>query len=295
MLDELLRGLREAASRPIARQLTYDLEDLLTPLEIQQALPLLSALEGHGGYAINTSPSIEMLRRETAERYVSQPVAPGVNLYRGRDGASGRGLVVVLSGRHSRPMLPVSIFLQHLPANLFDILLLYDATNSHYTEGVAGFADSLLSLTQKVHADFASGGYERVYHYGVSSGAFPALRMGLIAPAHRSIAISGLFQWPINRLQSGETVSSFDPICHCNANGRGLLACVHSTLERDVVHARRVARTVKARNVTVGKASSHNLLFPLFVGGQLRDFNQKLLGYALGRDGDGRFVEGFGV
>ena len=295
MLEELLRGLRAATSRPIARQLTFDLEDALTPLEIQQALPVLSALTGHGGDAIKVSPSVNLLRREPAELYRYEPVVPGVNFYRGRPSQAGRGLIVVLSGRHSRPMLPISLFLQHFPAQLFDILLLYDATNAHYTDGVAGYADSLFALTRKVHADFGSAGYARVYHYGVSSGGFPALRMGLMAPTHRSIAIGGLFQWPINRLQSGENLPSFDPICACNAARIHNLACVHSTLDRDVHHARRVGRTVKARNITIPSTNEHNVLFPLYATGRLRDFNQKLFGYVLGHDGQGRFVEGFGV
>jgi len=287
--------LRAATSRPIARQLTFDLEDALTPLEIQQALPVLSALTGHGGDAIKVSPPVSLLRREPAELYRYEPVVPGVNFYRGRPSQAGRGLIVVLSGRHSRPMLPISLFLQHFPAQLFDILLLYDATNAHYTDGVAGYADSLFALTRKVHADFGSAGYARIYHYGVSSGGFPALRMGLMAPAHRSIAIGGLFQWPINRLESGENVPSFDPICACNASQARRLACVHSTLDRDVHHARRVGRTVKARNVTIPSTNEHNVLLPLYATGRLRDFNQKLFGYVLGHDGQGRFVEGFGV
>jgi len=295
LLDELLRRLREAPSRPVARQVAFDLEDALTPLEIQQALPVLSALTGHGGDAIKVSPPVSLLRREPAELYRFEPVVPGVNFYRGRASQAGRGLIVVLSGRHNRPMLPISLFLQHFPSQLFDILLLYDATNSHYTDGVAGYADSLFALTRKVHDDYGSAGYERVYHYGVSSGGFPALRMGLMAPAHRSIAIGGLFQWPINRLQSGDNVPSFDPICACNASHARRLACVHSTLERDVNHARRVGRTVKARNVTIPSTDEHNVLLPLFATARLRYFNQKLFGYRLGRDGQGRFVEGFGV
>jgi hypothetical protein len=294
LLDELLQALRDASSFPVAKQLIFELEDALTPLQLQQALPELSAIQGIARDVVYRSFAIEMVRRQIAEPYVWEPVAPGVDFYRGSGSAAGRGLIVVLSGRHNRPMLAVSMFLQHLPAQLFDVLLMYDATNSHYSEGIAGYADSLLSLTQKVHADFGSAGYERAYHFGVSSGGFPALRMGLMAPAHRSIAVGGLFQWPINRLLSGETVLGFDPICHCNASQRGNLICIHAALERDINHARRVVHAVRARSVRVDDTAEHNVLFPLFNAGHLRDFNQRLFGY-VERDGQARFVNGFGI
>jgi len=293
LLDELLQGLREAESLPAARKLVVDLEDFLTPAQIQAALPVLDTLEGPAHISINRSYSVILLRRETAEPYVQQAIVPGVKLYRGREDPEGRALVVVLSGRHPRPMVAISVFLQHLPAELFDVLLVYDETNSHYTAGVEGYATDLLSLTRRVHAEFASRGYARVYHYGVSSGGFPALRMGLMAPAHRSIAIGGLFQWPIDRLLSGAKVTAFDPICACHKGEGANLVCVHSEMKRDIGHAQRVIAAVKARGVRVRGVEEHNLLHPLFVAEKLRGFNQRLFGFQQGRAG-ARFVDGFG-
>lgn len=295
MLEEYLSSLREATSLAIARKVVFELEDDLTPAQIREALPVFDRLEGPAKEAIDTSPSIVLFRQEAAEPYTYEAVVPGVRFYRGRADPSGRAVVVVLAGRHHRPMMAISLFLQNLPARLFDVLMLFDASNSHYADGVAGYADSLFSLTQRIHADFGSAGYARIYHYGVSSGGLPALRMGLMAPAHRSIAIGGLFQWPISRLQAGESVVAFDPICACNAKRGQRLICLHSSMERDTKHARRVVATVKARGVRLPDVAEHNILFPLFFEGQLRDVNQRLFGYKLRRDGSARFVDGFGV
>jgi hypothetical protein len=279
----------------MARKVVFEIEDDLTPAQIQEALPALAEFKGPAREAIDTSPPIVLFRQEVAEPYTYEAVARGVRFYRGMASPSGRGLVVVLAGRHYRPMLSLSLFLQHLPARLFDVLMLFDESNSHYTDGVAGYADSLLSLTQRITADFGTHGYARIYHYGVSSGGLPALRMGLIAGSHRSIAIGGLFQWPINRLEAGEAVVAFDPICACNASRGRNLICVHSSMERDTKHARRVVKTIKARGVRLPDMNEHNILFPLFHAGQLRDFNQRLFGFVGGPGMPTRFVDQFGM
>jgi hypothetical protein len=294
LLEELVQRLREAKSAPLAHKAMFDIEDDLTPVELQEALPKLAELEGPARTAVDSSPAVFVLKKELAEPYTFELVAPGVKLYRGAPAPDGRALVVVLSGRHPRPMMAISLFIQHLPAQLFDVLLMFDETNSHYIDGVAGYADSLLALTQRVHAEFGAG-YRRIYHYGVSSGGLPALRMGLMAPAHRSIAIGGLFQWPINRIQSGMVVDAFDPICACNVDKGNALICVHASHKRDIAHAKRVVRAVRASGVRVPDVNEHNILFPIFDDGKLRDMNGALFGYEQLPGEPPRFVDTFGV
>lgn len=259
------------------------LEDLLTPRQLKELLPVFDSLDAAPRYACRTSPVLEELRRRPAQGFARSELGPNVILYRGEGAPADKSLIVTLCGRSHRPNMAWSLFLQHLPSELFDVVILCDRHNNHYYDGIDGYAPDLLSLQRRVVADAGASGYRRVYFYGTSSGGLPAVRMGLMARAHRSIAVGGMFPWPIYRLQQGVRFQAFDPICACNARRGGEVLCIHASNQRDRVGSEQVERILKAKRVRVTLTSDHNVNYQIFLAGGLMDFHARLFEFDVPR------------
>lgn len=196
--------------------------------------------------------------------------------YRGGGSPAEKSLIVTFCGRSQRPNMAWSLYLQYLPSDLFDVAILCDRTNNHYNDGIAGYARDMLSLQRRLSADLQFASYRRVFLYGTSSGGLPAIRVGLLAGAHSSIAVGGVFAWPIYRLTQGQDFQTFDPICACYAERRGKVLLIHASNERDLTGARQAERVLGARRIRVTTTSDHNVNHQLYLKGQLPDFHRRM-------------------
>lgn len=253
----------------------FRLEDLLTPAELQRRLGQFDELTGHAREACRTSYILRELRKAPAQGFGRDEIAPDVVLFReGRP--AGKSLIITLCGRSQRPNMAWSLFLQYLPAELFDVAILCDRRGSHFTRGIAGYAGDLLQLQQRIMADTGASSYRRIYCYGTSSGGLPAVRIGLLAGAHRSIAVGPVFAWPIHRLLQGETFQTFDPICACRPPPRPDILCVHASNERDTLGARHLELILGARRVRITSTADHNVNHQLYLAGRLMEFHSRM-------------------
>jgi len=288
--DEVIEALREARSEPVMRKALFALEDLFTPNELKDALPVLEGLGAGVRELLGTSYTVRHLRKHQPEVYTRHQIRPDIAFYQGGESPAGRALLFVLCGRVPRPMMANALFVQHVPARLFDVVVMSDASNNHYANGIDGYADSLFSLGRRLADDFHASRYGRVYYYGVSSGGLPAVRLGLLAQAFRSIAIGGLFAWPIHRLRNGEQFQAFDPICACNAGHRDDVIFVHATKQRDTQAARQAVRIIGGQGLRITSTEEHNVVHQLFVAGQLDALHRRLLDYRIGPGGSPEFM-----
>jgi hypothetical protein len=199
-----------------------------------------------------------------------------VVLFRGAGEIERKSLIVTFCGRAQRPNMSWSLYLQYLPSALFDVAILCDRQNNHYTGGIAGYAPDMLSLQRRLAEDLRFSSYRRLTFYGTSSGGLPAIRLGLLAGAHRSIAVGGVFAWPIYRLLQGQDFQTFDPICSCFTNRRGEVLLIHGSNERDLIGARQTERILRAKRIRVTSTADHNANHQLFLAGRLMDFHRRM-------------------
>lgn len=270
MRPDLFKQLSEARTAFEATKAMRSLEDRLTPLELHELLPSLEALSGLAGQARDGSDIVRELRVRPPEPYRQAPLGDDVVFYQSGLGGAKKSLIIALCGRSHRIMTSWSLFLQYIPAARFDVVILADRTNNHFVDGIKGYAPDLLSLVQRVKAETQTERYERVYCFGTSTGAFPALRFGIMAEAFRSIGIGGMFAWPIHRLRSGQRFEAYDPLCACNRKHAGHLVCVHAASSRiDLGNAVRLQKILRVSRVPVANSGNHNIVYDIYLSGKL--------------------------
>jgi len=260
----------------MARKTVFALEDQYTPSQLAELMPLLEGLTGCAAEACRTSFILGDLRRQQPQRYLREDLAPDVVFYRGSGSTEHKSLIVTFCGRSQRPNMAWSLYLQYLPSDLFDVAILCDRANNHYNDGISGYAPDMLSLQRRLASELHFTTYRRLFCYGTSSGGLPAIRVGLLAGAHSSIAVGGVFAWPIYRLTQGQDFQSFDPICACYAERRGKVLVIHASNERDLIGARRAERILKAKRIRVTSTSDHNVNHQLYLAGGLMDFHGRM-------------------
>jgi len=260
----------------VARKTVFELEDQYTPSQLRGLLSRLDDLTGYAAEACRTSYILQELRNSPGQNYEREDLAPDVVFFRGDGMVGQKSLIVTLCGRSQRPNMAWSLYLQYLPSTLFDVAILCDRENNHYNNGIPGYAPDMLSLQRRLADDLQFGSYRRLVFYGTSSGGLPAIRLGLLARAHRSIAVGGVYAWPIYRLTQGQQFQTFDPICSCYSERRGEVLLIHASNERDLIGARQVENVLNAKRIRVTATTDHNANHQLYLAGKLMDFHRRM-------------------
>jgi len=190
-----------------------------------------------------------------------------------------------------RNRAPLPLFLQHLPAAGWDVLILKDTLRTHYRQGVSGFSDSFLGLIGRVAS--LGTGYSRRVVLGTSMGGFPAARFALLARAERGISIGGRPPNDVLRLRGRSAPpDAFDPLCAClPPQGRNLLFTYAAGCANDSEPAEAYASLTGGRDLPVDGQVDHGLLHGLHLKGALQDFLNAILHHpvqSLGRSGQRR-------
>jgi len=102
-----------------------------------------------------------------------------------------RALLVVFCGQVPRPMLPLCLFLQHVPPGC-DVAMLWDPERLMYLRGIRGFADGPAALAARLRAVFEVDRYATVRALGSSSGGAAALAVGALMGVEQAVALGGL-------------------------------------------------------------------------------------------------------
>ena len=201
-------------SRPVFSRLaaqTTPLDNSLTPLEIAELLR--RPTHQHLPFAI-----APLLREAPPARYLREELSQGVRLYSANRGA--RTLIVAFCGAVSRLMKPISHFLQMMPDEIYDVLVITDAQQRHHDAGARGYSNSLIETLGRIKALSGTRSYRRLITYGTSMGGFPALRAGGWLGAHRAISIGGAFcAHPPRLVRPSSEIRAFDLLCECRPRG----------------------------------------------------------------------------
>ena len=195
-----------------------DWDNQLTPLEIATVLKTDAELP----FAI-----APLLRGgQNPVGYVREEWSEDASYYTSRKGA--KRLIVAFTNFKGRLGIPISYFLQTLRDDVFDILVLRDPRNLHYTHGIRGLGGFLETMRQIEHFAGANG-FQQIITFGNSRGGLPALRAGRLLGARRAISIGGRYVWHPGRLTRNETpVCAFDLLCACTSPGPTELVVVYA-------------------------------------------------------------------
>jgi hypothetical protein len=105
--------------------------------------------------------------------------------------AAVRRLVVCFCGGAHRLMLPLPMFLQIVPEDQFDLLILRDRSRRLYLGGATDFGTTFAQTLSMLSDFVANRGYHETRCYGVSSGGAPALYAATALRARIGLSISG--------------------------------------------------------------------------------------------------------
>ena len=228
-------------------------EQHLTPLEIAKLL------ESDADLPFTIAPLLKSGQRPAA--YTREAWSEDAIYFAGRSGTTR--LLVVFSAPRARIGIPVSYFLQALRDDVYDVLMLRDPNDEHYTRGVRGLG-SFLETARRIEDFAGTKGYRQIVTYGASLGGLPALRAGRLLKANRAICVGGRYPWHAGRLARAErSVDAFDLLCPCAPASPTALVIVyaqHNEVDKDAFQL--VQRT-----------------FPRCVGAPIDTAKHNLVGY----------------
>ncbi len=228
----------------------------------------------------------EVLGSSPPVRIRQRTLARGVRSLLGPDGGGDAGLVVLFSGGAGRLNIALATFLQHLPWEGREVLILADPSRQAYLAGIPGVAESLPSLAAWIVAHAAGRPLSTL---GTSMGGGPAVIAGILAGADRAAAVGG--SDPLRRREvedhirdpgSRPAAIAAELAAHRSVKGGATtdVLCVHSEGNgRDSAHAGELLTRVETgRRVVLTPARSHNVLREALDAGVLQELLALLIG-----------------
>ena len=100
-------------------------------------------------------------------------------------------LLVCFSGKAGHLMIPTAPFLQFIPEDRFDVLVLRDPSPAMYLRGIDGLGADFTELLEKISDFAARHEYREIRCYGTSAGGAPALYAAMFLDASIGVAIGG--------------------------------------------------------------------------------------------------------
>lgn len=182
-------------------------------------------------------------------------------------------LLIIWTGAHRRPMMPLHTFLQAVWDFNLDVLVLRARPNLGYTTGVMGLGDTLTKAIDALCEFSTKRGYSNVYVIGMSMGTPPALFSSVKLGA-RNCLLAG----PLDpRLGYNDEFNLFLDELRAQENILRVNAVVGELSPKDSAVADYLSSLLgSTKLVTLGAA--HNPLWALARKGELVDWlNQHLL------------------
>lgn len=270
----LLATLRIAQSN-VQRQQIFERLLVWPPAQVRAIVAELKMLGTPVRDMVRASGTVRFLLKGKVQAYREVQPDASVRLFSSTEQKiANKTLLVVFTGAHKRPMLPHCVFLQALSSAEFDVAMLTDPDNLHFSAGLNGGADTLPGVVAHLAGTLNSAAYRRVITLGTSSGGFPALRAGILMRAERAVSIGGRpIWWPERLRRNSDLPSPFDMLCACCPETQTRLICVYAGQnEQDRVAAHRLSSIVPVERIDMAHAVQHNLLHRAMLHDRLPQF-----------------------
>jgi hypothetical protein len=255
-------------------------ENHLTPAEVAA----LAAAELPGPAHAWVGKLAQMCARigSPSRPFRHRPIAQNVSLYEGAGPAEApRGLVVAFTGVAMRMMLPIAPFLQALPADRVDVLVLRDPNRVAFLDGVPGYAASLPALAARLEADLPLARYADRRCVGTSSGGAAALVFGRLVGARVALSLGGAHPRGLVMRTARPELDrfAFEPLMAGAGPSLTRMICAHGEdFPRDSVRSRLLAMTLTRSEVlVVREVATHGVLGGLVQRDALPRFLEEVL------------------
>lgn len=228
------------------------------------------------GFLRGDGRAVQPYGREPITRAVTFYAAPGDAATRAR-----RRLIVAFAGDAKRLMMPVSAFLQHCPADRFEVLLLMDFKQRFYVDGVEGFGNDMPGTHAAIAARFPRTRLRRAMSFGTSAGGLAAIWTAVALGLPRAVAVGGVTPEEIatRELTSDLDTSGFAEAVRRNAGRLPEVVMVSGALRsRDTRKALVMEQFLPVTNLQIPGGRMHNVLFDVWVAGGLDRLMERLLG-----------------
>jgi hypothetical protein len=283
---DVLAALACCATAADHYRVQIDAENLLAPLEVDalRAAPLDPPARAWVDRLALLCTRVARQRQP----FRRHDLAANAAYYEGTGAAAGRVLVVAFTGVGLRLMMPVAPFLQALPAERCDVVVLRDSDRNSFLRGVPGYAPDLAALAARIRADMPRGRHGEWRSLGTSAGGAAALTLGAWAGARLALSLGG--GHPLARALRqpalGLDHAALDRAV-AEAPPGTRLVCAHGRdSEHDSVRSRLLAMAVRGQVLEVEGIAAHAVLGGLVPRAALTRFLAEiLLGDSLPADG----------
>jgi hypothetical protein len=127
------------------------------------------------------------------QNFQRKPITSSIELFQSAGNDQGdKTLLLSFCGAYPfRPLaLPTAIFLQHIPAERFDVLVLRDPAGLFFLKGVSNYVQSIDALADRIAAEISHTRYRAVRSCGISAGGYAALVVGELLNAECAVSFS---------------------------------------------------------------------------------------------------------
>lgn len=266
-------------------------ENELSPAEIAALHAAASELPEPSRAWVDKLAAMCRRIRDPIQPFRRRALGPGVSFLEGSAAPGApRALVVAFTGVAQRMMLPLAPFLQGLPADRCDVVVLRDPNRLAFLAGLPGYAPDLPALAARLAADLPMDRYAGRYCVGASSGGAAALAFGPLVGARIALSLGGLHPRCMALRGAPAEIDRyvFERLREAGPRAATRLVCAHGAdFLRDCVRSRLLAMTVPGSEVLVVRSVAlHGVVAGLFLRDALARFlEQVLLDGALPADG----------
>lgn len=263
-------------------RLQIEAENDLTPAEVAALHAAAPELPEASRVWVEKLASMCRRIRDPIQPFRRRALAPAVSFFEGAaPPGAPRALVVAFTGVAQRMMLPLAPFLQGLPADRCDVVVLRDPDRLAFLAGLPGYAADLPALAERLAADVPMARYAGIACVGTSAGGAASLAFGPLLGARLSLSLGGLHPRAMGLRGAARPVDRyvFDKLRAASPPAATRLVCAHGEdFLRDCVRSRLLAMTVPGSEVLVVRGVAlHGVLAGLFLRNALARFMEEVL------------------
>jgi hypothetical protein len=286
LLDKFLDEVGRTSTVNQFNRLRIGIENFFSPAEIcalidgvrerNAAVPDYCArwLEGSDESMRGGGRPVQPYARHTISHEATIYAAPGTPAER-----ATRTMVIAYTSDANRLFMPISVFLQHVPAATHEVLLLLDLTRRFYLGGITGLGDDLPSTIRRIDALAAPSRFRRAVAFGCSAGGLAAIWTAVELGFPRAVSVGGIVpESAAERINTQHfDLSGFDDAVRRRIKLPEIMLVRGENNNRDTAKALQMADRVPAKHVTVRGASDHNVLYDVWKGGRLDSFLAEMI------------------
>lgn len=280
-MKDIIAGFNRCRKVTDFYRLQIAAEDYLSPTEFAQLCDQRSQLPAQAQEWLDNFADLLFGEIPEARQYARQRLGDHVWFFgHGPDEKPRPRLLIGFCGALHRLMVPISIALQHIDPDQFDIVVLTDPTRRRYLFGIDDFADDFDGIISQLSELVGVANYRTVECIGASSGGLAALRTAISFGAERAVLVGGRpmhmysRKWP----DQEKAEAGFEEVFAQAGSVPTRVVCGFAEdNELDRQGGLWFAETYNAELAPVPGIENHNILFELLKQARLGRYLDRLL------------------